>query len=65
MKENVKLGVGRAIANKMVIGRMVDLGVNQVPVITEIVQEALSVLIFGINVGITSDEQQSIWIFLK
>ena len=41
----------------MVIGRMVDLGVNQVPVITEIVQEALSVLIFGIYVGITSDEQ--------
>ena len=65
MKENVKLGVRRAVANKVVIGRVVDLRVNQVPVIAEIVQEAASVFIFGIYVGIASDEQKSIWVILK
>ena len=64
VEKNIKLGVGRAIANKVVIGRVVDICVDQIPVITKIFQEAASVFIFGVYVGISSDKQQSIWILL-
>ena len=64
VEKNIKLGVGNAIANKVVIGRVIDICVDQIPVITKIFQEAASVFIFGVYVGISSDKQKSIWIFL-
>ena len=49
----------------MMVGRMINISFNKIPVFTELSKHSTSSAIFRINIGITTNKDVSIWMFLS